>query len=106
MALACTDRGIAVWEVIDAAATKPFGFMTFTPGPGVGGHCIPLDPSYLAWQVRRDAGRKFRILEEAQDIHAQMPGYVSARIGDALNATGKAVKESKILVLGVTYKAD
>jgi nucleotide sugar dehydrogenase len=106
MAMLCHDMDIDVWEVIDAAATKPFGFMTFTPGPGVGGHCIPLDPSYLAWQVRRDAGRKFRILEEAQDINAQMPGYVSARIGDALNATGKAVKESKILVLGVTYKAD
>src|SRR5262245_9364720 len=106
MAMLCHDMGIDVWEVIDAAATKPFGFMTFTPGPGVGGHCIPLDPSYLAWQVRRDAGRKFRILEEAQDVNAQMPGYVSARIGDALNGTGKAVKESKIFVLGVTYKPD
>ena len=106
MAMLCHDMDIDVWEVIDAAATKPFGFMTFTPGPGVGGHCIPLDPSYLAWQVRRDAGRKFRILEEAQDINAQMPGYVSTRIGDALNANGKAVKESRILVLGVTYKPD
>ena len=106
MAMLCHEMGIDVWEVIDAAATKPFGFMSFRPGPGVGGHCIPLDPSYLAWQVRRDAGRKFRILEEAQDVNAQMPGYVSARIGDALNGRGKAVKESKIMVLGVTYKPD
>src|SRR5262245_12890008 len=106
VAMLCHDMGIDVWEVIDAAASKPFGFMTFSPGPGVGGHCIPLDPSYLAWQVRRDAGRKFRVLEEAQDINAQMPAYVTSRIGDALNAAGKAVKDAKILVLGVTYKPD
>jgi UDP-N-acetyl-D-glucosamine dehydrogenase len=106
MTMLCNEMGIDVWEVVEAAATKPFGFMPFFPGPGVGGHCIPLDPTYLAWQVRRDAGHQFRILEQAQDINAQMPAYVAARIGDALNNVGKAVKEARILVLGVTYKAD
>jgi nucleotide sugar dehydrogenase len=80
--------------------------MVFHPGPGVGGHCIPLDPNYLAWQVRRDAGRQFRILEEAEDINSQMPGYVATRIGDALNDCGRAVRDAKILVLGVAYKQD
>jgi nucleotide sugar dehydrogenase len=106
MAMLCHDMGIDVWEVIDAAASKPFGFMVFEPGPGVGGHCIPLDPNYLAWQVRRDAGRQFRILEEADDINTQMPAYVAGRIGDALNDVGKAVRSSNILVLGVSYKPD
>ena len=104
MAMFCHDMGIDVWEVLDAAASKPFGFMPFFPGPGVGGHCIPVDPAYLAWQVRRDAGRQFRILEEAQDINSQMPSYVCARIGDALNEIGKAVKGASVLVLGVAYK--
>src|SRR2546427_3692454 len=80
--------------------------MPFFPGPGVGGHCIPLDPAYLAWQVRRDAGHQFRILEQAQDINAQMPLYVASRIGDALNERGKAVKGANVLVLGVAYKPD
>ena len=106
MATLCHEMGIDVWEVTEAAATKPFGFMAFAPGPGVGGHCIPLDPAYLAWQVRRDAGHQFRILEQAQDINARMPGYVAARIGDALNDTGKPVKDARILVLGVAYKPD
>ena len=106
MAMLCHDMGIDVWEVIEAAASKPFGFMVFHPGPGVGGHCIPLDPNYLAWQVRRDAGRQFRILEEAEDINSQMPGYVATRIGDALNDRGRAVRDAKILVLGVAYKPD
>ena len=106
MAMLCHEMGIDVWEVVEAAATKPFGFMPFYPGPGVGGHCIPLDPAYLAWQVRRDVGRQFRILEQAQDVNAQMPGYVAARIGEALNEVGKAVKGAKILVLGVSYKPD
>jgi UDP-N-acetyl-D-glucosamine dehydrogenase len=106
MAILCHEVGIDVWEVIDAASTKPFGFMPFTPGPGVGGHCIPLDPAYLAWQVRRDAGHQFRVLEQAQDINAQMPRYVAARIGEALNELGKPVRGTSILVLGVSYKAD
>jgi UDP-N-acetyl-D-glucosamine dehydrogenase len=106
VAVLCHEMGIDVWEVLDAAATKPFGFMPFYPGPGVGGHCIPLDPAYLAWQVRRDAGHQFRILEQAQDINAQMPTYVAARIGDVLNDAGKAVKGAAVLVLGVAYKPD
>lgn len=106
MAMLCQEMGIDVWEVVEAAATKPFGFMPFFPGPGVGGHCIPLDPAYLAWQVRRDAGHQFRILEQAQDVNARMPAYVAARIGDALNDHGKAVKQASILVLGVAYKPD
>jgi UDP-N-acetyl-D-glucosamine dehydrogenase len=106
LAMLCDEMGIDVWEVVAAAATKPFGFMAFHPGPGVGGHCIPLDPRYLAWQVRRDAGRQFRILEQAEDINATMPNYVASRIADALNENGKALKGARILVLGVTYKAD
>jgi len=106
MAMFCHDLGIDVWEVLDAAATKPFGFMPFFPGPGVGGHCIPIDPTYLAWQLRRDAGRQFRILEQAQDVNSQMPTYVCSRIAEALNEVGKPVKGSSILVLGVAYKPD
>jgi UDP-N-acetyl-D-glucosamine dehydrogenase len=106
MAMLCHEMGIDVWEVLDAAATKPFGFMPFTPGPGVGGHCIPLDPAYLAWQVRRDVGQQFRILEQAQDINAQMPAWVAARIGEALNEHAKPLKGARVLVLGVAYKPD
>lgn len=106
MATLCHEMGIDVWEVIDATATKPFGFMPFSPGPGVGGHCIPLDPTFLAWQVRRDAGHQFRILEQAEDVNSQMPRYVAARIGEALNEEGKPLRESSVLVLGVAYKPD
>jgi UDP-N-acetyl-D-glucosamine dehydrogenase len=106
MAMLSQEMGIDVWEVVEAAATKPFGFMPFYPGPGVGGHCVPLDPTYLSWQVRREAGHQFRILEQAEDINAQMPAYVASRIGDALNDAGKAVRGAKIMVLGVAYKAD
>jgi nucleotide sugar dehydrogenase len=106
MAMVCHETGIDVWEVIDAAATKPFGFMAFTPGPGVGGHCIPLDPAYLAWQVRRDVGHQFRILEQAQDINAQMPAWVARRIGEALNDHAKPLMGARILILGVAYKPD
>ena len=106
IAMVCHEVQIDVWEVIAAAATKPFGFMPFYPGPGVGGHCIPLDPGYLAWQVRRDVGHQFRVLEEAEDINAQMPAWVTDRIAEALNDRGRAVKEAKILILGVAYKPD
>jgi UDP-N-acetyl-D-glucosamine dehydrogenase len=106
MAMLSHEMGIDVWEVIDAAASKPFGFMTFYPGPGVGGHCIPLDPTFLAWQVRRDGGRQFRLLEQAQDVNAQMPAYVASRISEALNEAGKATKAANVLVLGVSYKPD
>jgi nucleotide sugar dehydrogenase len=106
MAMVCHELAIDVWEVIEAAATKPFGYMAFTPGPGVGGHCIPLDPTYLAWQVRRDVGHQFRILEQAQDVNAHMPGWVAARIGEALNEHAKPLKGARVLVLGVAYKPD
>jgi len=106
MAMLCHEMGIDVWEVVDAAATKPFGFMPFHPGPGVGGHCIPLDPTYLAWQVRREAGHQFRILEQAQDVNAQMPGWVASRIGEVLNEVGKPVRDARIFALGVAYKPD
>jgi UDP-N-acetyl-D-glucosamine dehydrogenase len=106
MSQVCHELGIDVWDVIEAAASKPFGFMRFTPGPGVGGHCIPLDPTYLTWQVRRDADRRFRIVEEAQQINDEMPAWTAGRIAESLNEAGKAVKGSRVLVLGVAYKAD
>jgi len=106
MAVLCHELDLDIWEVIEAAASKPFGFMPFHPGPGVGGHCIPLDPTYLAWLVRRDVGYQFRMVEQAQDINAQMPAWVGTRIGDALNEAGKTVKGSNVLVLGVAYKPD
>jgi UDP-N-acetyl-D-glucosamine dehydrogenase len=106
LAMICHEMGIDTWEVLEAAATKPFGFMPFQPGPGVGGNCIPVDPTYLAWQVRRDAGYRFRTLEQAEEINDRMPAYVATRVGDVLNEAGKAVKGAKILVLGVAYKPD
>ncbi len=106
LAQLCADQGIDTWEVIGAAATKPFGFQAFYPGPGVGGHCIPLDPAYLTWQSRRDTGRPFRLVELAKDINDQMPAYVARRIMDALNERGIAVRGAKVLGLGVTYKPD
>ena len=106
LAQLCADQGIDTWEVIEAAATKPFGFMPFYPGPGVGGHCIPLDPAYLTWQSRRDTGRPFRLVELAKDINDQMPIYTARRIMDALNDRGVAMKGAKVLALGVTYKPD
>src|ERR671918_2579505 len=106
LAMICHEMGIDTWEVIEAAATKPFGFLPFRPGPGVGGNCIPVDPTYLAWQVRRDAGYRFRTLEQAQEINDHMPAYVASRIGDALNDAGMAVRGARVLVLGVAYKPD
>ncbi len=106
MAMLCHEMGIDVWEVVDAAGSKPFGFTAFQPGPGVGGHCIPVDPLYLAWQVRRDAGHGFRILETAQDINARMPAYVTDRIGEALNDHGKPLHGARLLLLGMAYKPD
>ncbi len=106
MAIVCHEMSLDVWEIIEAAASKPFGFMRFDPGPGVGGHCIPVDSTYLAWHVRREAGHQFRILEQAEDINCQMPAYVVSRIAEALNEAGKALKGARILVLGITYKPD
>jgi nucleotide sugar dehydrogenase len=96
--------GVDVWEAIDAAATKPFGFMKFTPGPGVGGHCLPVDPSYLSWEVRRKLGRSFRFVELANDINDHMPDYLVSRIISNLNRRQKAINGAEILVLGLAYK--
>jgi UDP-N-acetyl-D-glucosamine dehydrogenase len=106
LATLCSEQDLDIWEVIHAAASKPFGYMPFYPGPGVGGHCIPLDPTYLAWQSRRDTGRPFKMVEMAQDINAAMPDYVASRIVVALNDRGLSVKGARVLVLGVTYKPD
>src|SRR3989449_1247969 len=103
MAIVCDKLGVDVWEVIDAAATKPFGFMKFTPGPGVGGHCIPLDPHYLAWKMRT-LNYRTRFIELAGEINAEMPEYWVARAVDRLNELSKAVRGSRMLVLGVAYK--
>jgi UDP-N-acetyl-D-glucosamine dehydrogenase len=105
MALMCNRLGIDVWEVIDAAATKPFGFMKFTPGPGLGGHCIPIDPLYLSWKLK-SVQYTARFIELASEINTNMPRYVVLRVQDAMNAMGVPIKEHKILVLGVAYKAD
>ncbi len=104
LAMFADDLGIDVWESIDAASTKPFGFMRFTPGPGVGGHCLPIDPSYLSWKVRRSLGRPFRFVELANDVNAHMPGYVVRRLAHALNRMGKPVRGSRVLLLGLAFK--
>lgn len=105
MALMCDRLGIDVWEVINAAATKPFGFMKFTPGPGLGGHCIPIDPLYLSWKLR-SLNYTARFIELASEINTGMPRHVSSLVMDALNRHGKALKGSRVLVLGVAYKPD
>jgi UDP-N-acetyl-D-glucosamine dehydrogenase len=98
------ELGVDVWEAIDAAATKPFGFMRFSPGPGVGGHCLPIDPSYLSWRVERALGQRFRFVELANDINSHMPDYVIRRLLLALNERERPVKGSRILLLGLAYK--
>lgn len=106
MAMFARQLGIDVWEAIDAAATKPFGFMKFTPGPGVGGHCLPIDPSFLSWKVERAVGAPFRFVELANDINNHMPDYVVRRLMEGLNARRKTVNGSRVLLLGLAYKAD
>jgi len=105
MAIMCDRLGVDVWEVIEAAATKPFGFMKFTPGPGLGGHCIPIDPLYLSWKLR---GLQYtaRFIELASEINTGMPRYVVGKVQDALNEQGKPIKGSQVLVLGAAYKPD
>lgn len=103
MAIFSNDMGIDIWEVIAAAKTKPFGFTAFYPGPGVGGHCIPIDPNYLSHSVR-SLGYQFRFVELAQEISNRMPAYVVRRIQDVLNDAGRAIRGSRIAVLGLTYK--
>ncbi len=105
MAIVCDKLGVDVWEVIDAAATKPFGFMKFTPGPGIGGHCIPLDPHYLAWKMRT-LNYKTRFIDLASEINSQMPAYVVGKVAQALNEERKPVNGSRVLVVGVAYKPD
>lgn len=105
MQIVCDKLGVNVWEVIDAAATKPFGFMKFTPGPGIGGHCIPLDPHYLAWKMRT-LNYKTRFIDLASEINSEMPTLVVERVAQALNTVRKPLNGSHILVLGVAYKKD
>ena len=105
LAIMCERLGVDVWEVIDAAATKPFGFMKFTPGPGLGGHCIPIDPLYLSWKMK-SFHYNARFIELASEINTNMPRYVVSRVLEAMNDRGKPLKGSKVLVLGVAYKPD
>jgi UDP-N-acetyl-D-glucosamine dehydrogenase len=104
-AVVCDLLGIDVWEVIDAAGTKPFGFMKFTPGPGLGGHCIPIDPLYLAWKMRA-LNYKTRLIDVAGEVNSEMPRFWVERISRCLNAVSKSVRGSRILVVGVSYKKD
>jgi UDP-N-acetyl-D-glucosamine dehydrogenase len=105
LALMCDRLGIDVWEVVDAAATKPFGFMAFYPGPGLGGHCIPIDPFYLSWKVK-EVGFEARFIELAGQVNGAMPHHVVDKITDALNTRAKSVRGASILVLGIAYKRD
>jgi UDP-N-acetyl-D-mannosaminuronic acid dehydrogenase/UDP-N-acetyl-D-glucosamine dehydrogenase len=106
LAMFAADLDIDVWEAIDAASTKPFGYLRFTPGPGVGGHCLPVDPSYLSWEVKRRLGQSFRFVELANDVNEHMPDYVVRRLFSALNDQGKPIKGSRILLLGISFKAN
>ncbi|WP_089936342.1 nucleotide sugar dehydrogenase [Candidatus Entotheonella palauensis] len=105
VALMCNRLNLDVWEIIEAASTKPFGFMPFYPGPGLGGHCIPLDPHYLAWKLRT-LDYRARFIELADDINTNMPHHVVTRVADGLNERRKSINDSRLLVLGVAYKAD
>ena len=104
LAVYAHEMGIDIWESIEAAASKPFGFMPFYPGPGWGGHCIPLDPAYLSWRVRRDRSHEVRFVEVAQAVNSEMPRYVAERVSLMLNDQGKSVRGAKILAIGVSYK--
>jgi UDP-N-acetyl-D-mannosaminuronic acid dehydrogenase/UDP-N-acetyl-D-glucosamine dehydrogenase len=104
LAVFCHGLGIDVWDVIDAAATKPFGFLRFEPGPGVGGHCLPIDPSYLSWRIRRSLGQNFRFVEIANDVNDHMPRYIVQRVTAHLNRRRLAVNGSRVLLLGLAYK--
>ena len=103
-AIFARQMSIDPWEVVKAASTKPFGFMAFQPGPGVGGHCLPIDPTYLSWHVRQATGHRFRLIELANDINDQMPAYVVQRVAAGLNRLGRPVQGSRVLLLGLAYK--
>jgi UDP-N-acetyl-D-glucosamine dehydrogenase len=105
LAFACRKIGVDPWEVIEAASTKPFGFMPFYPGPGIGGHCIPVDPLYLSWKVRL-TGYEAQFIALADQVNRAMPAHVVGLVADSLNERGRAVRGASVLVLGVTYKAD
>src|SRR3954449_4519444 len=104
LAMFAADLDIDVWEAIDAASTKPFGYLRFTPGPGVGGHCLPIDPSYLSWRVKRSLGQSFRFVELANDVNDHMPDYVVRRLVLAFNRRELSVRGRRVLVLGMAYK--
>jgi len=106
MAIFCHELGVDLWVAIRCAATKPFGFQAFYPGPGVGGHCIPIDPNYLSYKVRTELSYPFRFVELAQEINSRMPGYVVDRAAEILNSDAKPLKGARVLLLGVTYKKD
>jgi len=106
MAIFCHELGVDLWDAIRCAATKPFGFQAFYPGPGVGGHCIPIDPNYLSYKVRMELSYPFRFVELAQEINSRMPGYVVDRAAEILNSDAKPLKGARVLLLGVTYKKD
>jgi len=106
MAVFCHEMGIDLHDAIRCAATKPFGFHAFHPGPGVGGHCIPIDPNYLSYKVINTVGYPFRFVELAQEINNRMPGYVVQRGADVLNTVSRALNGARVVLLGVTYKAD
>ncbi len=105
MAIVCDKLGVDVWEVIEAAATKPFGFMKFQPGPGLGGHCIPIDPHYLAWKMR-GLNYKTRFIDVASEVNSEMPGFWVRKVVECLNQDARAVRGSRVFILGVTYKRD
>jgi len=105
MAIMCDRLGVDIWEVIEAAATKPFGFMKFQPGPGLGGHCIPIDPLYLSWKLKT-LNYSARFIELASEINTYMPRFTVIKVQDALNDREKALKGARVLVLGAAYKAD
>jgi UDP-N-acetyl-D-glucosamine dehydrogenase len=104
-AIVCDKLGVDVWEVIEAAATKPFGFMKFLPGPGLGGHCIPIDPHYLAWKMR-GLNYKTRFIDLAGEVNTEMPMFWVRKVADALNSVSRSVRGSRVLILGVAYKRD
>jgi nucleotide sugar dehydrogenase len=104
LAMFARDLGVDIWRSIDAASTKPFGYMRFTPGPGVGGHCLPIDPSYLAWRVKQHLGHTFRFVELANDVNEHMPDYVHTRATALLNRERKSLNGSRVLLLGLAYK--
>jgi UDP-N-acetyl-D-glucosamine dehydrogenase len=105
MAMSCDALGIDVWDVVSAAATKPFGFESFRPGPGVGGHCIPVDPRYLLHWAH-SSGRRLSIVEAADEVNTGMPGYVTQRLERSLGEAGRGFEGASVLLLGITYKAD